>query len=308
MKNSKIFVKTLLASIVSLSFVTSALANSSIPNDNQTRVHMVNNIEVVDIVNPDDRGFSFNNFKEFNVNEPGMVLNNSVNGTVSQLAGQLNKNSNLSKPARVIVSNVTGGNFTQLKGMLEVAGDRAAILIANPNGIVANGASFSNTNHVQLSTSTHAIVNKGDPATFQLIGGKVVIGEKGIDSTNVDNLTIESRAIDLNGMITGKTVSLDTNSILAGTGIGNPEISIDTGALGGIYANKIIVKSNEKGTGVNLSNLTGTESLLAEVRGTANLSGQFRGDNSLFIFANKLNKENATFKTNGFPIVVEADI
>ena len=39
-------------------------------------------------------------------------------------------------------------------GILEVAGDSAAIIIANPNGIVCGGCSFANTDKVDLITGT----------------------------------------------------------------------------------------------------------------------------------------------------------
>ena len=38
--------------------------------------------------------------------------------------------------------------------MLEVAGDSAAIIIANPNGIICDACSFANTDKLDLITGT----------------------------------------------------------------------------------------------------------------------------------------------------------
>ncbi|MFQ9935423.1 MAG: filamentous hemagglutinin N-terminal domain-containing protein [Phascolarctobacterium faecium] len=67
-----------------------------------------------------------------------MVFNNSQNVINTQLAGSISGNSNLTNGhAGIILNEVTGSNPSALNGMLEIAGQNASLIIANPNGINA---------------------------------------------------------------------------------------------------------------------------------------------------------------------------
>ena len=74
----------------------------------------------------------------------------------SSLAGTIAGNPNYaaSDSASLILNQITSNNPSYLGGMLEVAGDSAAIIIANPNGIVCDGCSFANIDKVDLITGT----------------------------------------------------------------------------------------------------------------------------------------------------------
>ncbi|AKM32695.1 hypothetical protein AB870_09210 [Pandoraea faecigallinarum] len=79
-------------------------------------------------------GVSHNTYTSFNVERAGATLNNAgVN-------------------ARTIVNEVTGTAPSLIQGQIAVAGPRANVVLANPNGITVNGGSFVNTGHVALST------------------------------------------------------------------------------------------------------------------------------------------------------------
>ncbi|AJC23301.1 hypothetical protein RO07_12355 [Pandoraea pulmonicola] len=79
-------------------------------------------------------GVSHNTYTSFNVDRAGATLNNAgVN-------------------ARTIVNEVTGTAPSLIQGQIAVAGPRANVVLANPNGITVNGGSFVNTGHVALST------------------------------------------------------------------------------------------------------------------------------------------------------------
>ncbi|WP_042570509.1 filamentous hemagglutinin N-terminal domain-containing protein, partial [Ralstonia solanacearum] len=54
--------------------------------------------------------------------------------------------------ARIIVNQVTSTQPSTLRGYLEVAGPRAEVVIANPNGILVNGGGFINTSRATLTT------------------------------------------------------------------------------------------------------------------------------------------------------------
>ena len=54
-----------------------------------------NGVPIVNISTPNDRGVSINEFKEYNVDEKGQILNNADNVGRSYLGGLINANPNL---------------------------------------------------------------------------------------------------------------------------------------------------------------------------------------------------------------------
>ena len=89
-----------------------------------------NGVPVIEIANPNSKGLSHNRFSEFDVQQPGVIFNNSrVNG-VSQLGGAVLLNPNLQRTATAILTEVTGNKPSSLAGTLEVFGDKADLLIA----------------------------------------------------------------------------------------------------------------------------------------------------------------------------------
>ena len=113
-------------------------------------------IDIINIAQPDSNGLSNNSYSDFNISSSGLVFNNSSSAVSSSLAGTIAGNPNYaaSDSASLILNQITSNNPSYLGGMLEVAGDSAAIIIANPNGIVCDGCSFANTDKVDLITGT----------------------------------------------------------------------------------------------------------------------------------------------------------
>ncbi len=67
-----------------------------------------NGVPIVNIANPNAQGLSHNRFKEYNVDQKGLILNNSCATTVkTQLAGYIYGNKNLTSNAKVILNEVT---------------------------------------------------------------------------------------------------------------------------------------------------------------------------------------------------------
>ncbi|MBD2804784.1 filamentous hemagglutinin N-terminal domain-containing protein [Xenorhabdus sp. ZM] len=181
-KNTTYFVKLASFSLVSLLFSTnSAFSGGIIPNDANTQVKNINNVPVVNIATPTLSGMSRNTYKEFNIEKQGLILNNSLDVISSELAGQLDKNPNLkNRSAALIVNEVVGGNQSQLLGALEVVGDKAKVIIANPNGIRVNGVNFINNNEFTLTTGKPTF-NKKDLLTLDVTKGNITVGEKGLE-------------------------------------------------------------------------------------------------------------------------------
>ncbi|MFC3393727.1 DUF637 domain-containing protein [Brenneria rubrifaciens] len=270
-------------------------------------------VPVVNIATPNAAGISHNTYQDFNVGTPGAVLNNSTVAGKSPLAGQLEANPALKgHPADLIINEVTGTARSQLQGKLEVFGNKANVLIANPNGITCDGCGFINTPGVTLTTGKPQLDKQGALDALAVRQGSVVIGPGGLDAGTQDYVDIISRAAELNGKINAANLSLTlgANRVnvadgsvtpIAGQG-DTPPLAVDTKALGGMYADKIRLVATEEGVGVNLGNLTSTRQGI-----TLSANGQLRlGDASAKSDLN-LNAQQTDIDP-GAKVVAERDI
>ncbi|SEP27465.1 two-partner secretion domain-containing protein [Propionispora vibrioides] len=230
-------------------------------------INEVNQVTVVDIAAPNANGLSHNLYTDFNVNVNGLVLNNALQSTNSVLAGTIQANANLQgSAANIIVNEVTGSNRTNLNGRLEVAGPQAAVIIANPNGITGDGFGFINTSRVSLVTGTPNIDDSGNLASFNVNRGDVAIQGQGLSEDNpATKLDILTRASKINAevwadeihVVTGTNKinypDLTTSELSAAPLSDTPSVALDVGAVGGMYAGKIMLIGTEKGLGVSVN-------------------------------------------------------
>ena len=236
-------------------------------NGNSQVIIKPGNVPVVNIATPNGAGISHNTYKDFNVGTPGAVLNNATQGGKTQLGVDIiNGNPNFKgKPADLIINEVTGGSRSELQGKLEVFGNKANVMIANPNGISCDGCGFINTPGVTLTTGKPQFDKQGALEALEVKKGTVIIGGKGLEGNAQDYVDIISRATTLNGKINAKNLSLTqganrvsfkdgTVKPIKGDGA-KPQLAVDTKVLGGMYANKIRLVANEDGVGVNLNNI-----------------------------------------------------
>src|SRR5262245_5780599 len=78
-----------------------------------------NGVPMIDIVKPNGKGLSHNKYNDFNIDTPGLILNNSdQEAATSHLGGLTPGNPNLVKsgPATVILNEVTSTNRSALNG------------------------------------------------------------------------------------------------------------------------------------------------------------------------------------------------
>lgn len=230
-----------------------------------------NGVPVVDIATPNGAGVSHNLYQDFNVAQPGVILNNATGQlTQTQLGGLIQNNPHLTgAPANVIINEVVGANPSQLQGYLEVAGQQAGVVVANPNGLTCDGCGFINTPNVTLSTGKPVLDAHGQLQMLDVKQGALTVGGKGLDGSRQASVDLIARAVQLNGALHGKevnviaganTVNRQTGEIHAQQGDGTvPEVAIDTAAMGGMYAGKIRLVSTEQGVGVNLANAVATQ-------------------------------------------------
>ncbi|MGF6810169.1 filamentous hemagglutinin [Paraburkholderia sp. Clong3] len=229
------------------------------PNVIQTR----NGLPQVDINKASNAGVSINTYSQFDVQKNGAILNNSPVITNTQLAGQVSGNPNLSpgQSARIILNQVNSNSPSQLRGYLEVAGNRAEVVVANGSGIVVDGGGFINTTRGILTTGTPMLDAGGNLSGFNVTGGMITVQGAGLDATNIDQVDLISRAVEANAAIRANDLNVITGAnqvnhdTLAATPIAGsgaaPGVSIDVSQLGGMYANRIVLVSNEYGVGVS---------------------------------------------------------
>ena len=281
-----------------LTFAAEILPDTSAPISQQPLVmETASGHPLVQIAPPSAGGVSMNLYTFFNVPERGAILNNSYNLSNTELAGYVQGNPSLmGGAARIIVNEVTSANPSELRGFLEVAGDRAGVVIANPNGILADGAGFLNTARVTLATGRTAMDAAGNLATLRIDDGKVVITGKGLSAKGVDSAELYARAIEINAglwaeharLVTGaNTIRYESGDISPTLDAENaPAYALDLSAIGGMYANRIALVGTEKGLGVNLEGqITSTQATSLDVNGNLKTSGNLYSDGTTSIRA-----------------------
>ncbi len=237
------------------------VADPGAPRGQQpTVLNAANGVPLVNIQTPSAGGVSRNTYGQFDVNQQGAVLNNARTSTQTQLGGWVQGNPWLATgTARVILNEVNSSNPSRLRGYVEVAGDRAQVVIANPAGISCDGCGFINSNRVTLTTGT-PILNGGNLDGYRVQNGTVSITGGGLDTSRADYTDIIARSVQVNAGIWANTlkVSAGANEVsadhaqttaIAATGPA-PSYGIDVASLGGMYAGKITLVGTEAGVGV----------------------------------------------------------
>lgn len=245
-----------------------AVAAALTPTGQTTVDRAGNGVPVVNIATPNGAGISHNQFGEYNVGKEGLILNNGTDRlTRTQLGGLIQNNPNLQagREAKGIINEVTGASRSQLQGYTEVAGKAANVMVANPYGITCNGCGFINIPNVTLTTGKPQFDASGNLQALEVTKGAITVEGQGLDASKSDALSIIARATEVNAAIHANdlTVTAGANRVgadgsvrpIAGEGAA-PVVAVDTGALGGMYANRIRLVSSETGVGVNLGNLT----------------------------------------------------
>ena len=240
-----------------------AVADAKAPANNKPTIETTaNGLPLVQIATPSAAGVSRNQYQQFDIGQRGLILNNANAVTNTQLAGYIYGNPNLTNGlARIILNEVTGSGISQLNGYLEVGGQKAQVVIANPNGIAVNGFGFINTSRGVLTTGTPLFGGSGSLDAFRVTGGQISVQGMGLDAGTTNRAELISRTVSANAGIWAKDLSVITGSnkvdyeTLHTEKIAQQEegitVALDVGALGGMYANKIKLIGTEKGVGVN---------------------------------------------------------
>ena len=246
-------------------WIPMALANPVVPDQGKLGPKIEearNGMTVVNINTPNDKGLSHNQYNAFNVDEKGLILNNANRPVNTELAGYIMGNPNLVGPtANTILNEVTGTSSTSMNGALEVAGDKAHVIVANPNGISVNNGTFINASSATLTTG-NPMINNGSVTGYNVQQGVITVGEKGLNASKTARTDMLAEAVKLNGkvwaqdtqVVTGKNdISVDatgkvTNAHKTGE---SSQVGLDVAAIGGMYANSMYLVGTNDGFGVN---------------------------------------------------------
>ncbi len=252
------------------------VADPAAPRGQQATVlRTANGLPQVDIRTPSPAGVSRNSYSQFDVTARGAILNNSRTSTPTQQAGWVQGNPWLAAaPARIILNEVNSSNPSLLQGHVEVAGQRAEVVIANPSGIVVNGGGFINASRATLTTGSPWFGPGGSLDGFSVREGRILIQGDGLNATGTDYTALLARVMRVEGgvwapelrVVTGvNDVSADgaqvspvadEAALRAGPARGThtaakvPARAIDVAQLGGLYAGRIFLIATEAGVGV----------------------------------------------------------
>lgn len=260
-------------------FASNIVVDTSFKN-NTHLTQSQNNIDIINIATPNSAGISNNFYTDFNVEQKGAILNNILSKELlgnTQLAGFINSNPNLdSVNAKLILNQVTGSDISKLLGYLEIAGNKADILLANPNGITCANCGFINAGNVTLATS---ILSKEEierlnslkeytnstPIFLSIKHGDIVV--EALDGRSINSLTLLAKAMSVKNSLQTQNlrVVLGANNISLSPAallyepikIGENEnaLALDVAYLGSIVANKIFIVATDKGVGIKNSGL-----------------------------------------------------
>ncbi|WP_284144898.1 hemagglutinin repeat-containing protein [Pectobacterium colocasium] len=225
-----------------------------------------NGVPVINIATPNSAGISHNQYQDFNVDKPGLILNNgTAQLNPTQLGGLIQNNPNLKgKAADAIINEVVSSNRSTLAGYLEVGGKQASVIVANPNGITCDGCGFINTPQVTLTTGKPQLDAQGNLQHIDVKRGDITLTGQGLDASKSDYLSLIARTAQIDAglnandtrIVLGANQVDATGKVTAQSADSGVKVALDTGALGGMYTNRIKLVSSDKGVGVNVGNLS----------------------------------------------------
>lgn len=295
---------------------------SAAGNQQPTIINSANGTPQVNIQTPNNQGVSHNKYSQFDVDSKGVILNNSHNATQTQLGGMVNGNPWLAKSeAKIILNEVNSRNPSQLNGVLEVAGKKAQIVIANPAGITCDGCGFINANRTTLTTGTPQF-NNGQISGYDVNQGEIVIQGRGMDSTGQDSTDIIARAVKVNAGVWANELNVTAGRNLIDAahqsinskvtdGSARPKLAVDVAQLGGMYAGKIRLIGTETGVGVRNAGTIGASagSVIMTADGRIENSGTINSAQDLTISSSGgIQNSGTQYASGNTRLTTQADV
>ena len=238
-------------------------------------------VPVINIPSPNAQGLSVSQFQNLSVGAEGLIFNNSLSAGTSLTGGQVGADPNLAgRTASTILAQVTatGSQYASvIAGPLEIFGNTAALIIANPNGIsVPGGTALTNISNLTLTTGTPQFIMAagGTPTSYANAGalaysvnsGNITInGPAGNNGTpgagiagTVGNLDVIGQTVNVNAplnanqrvnIITGNQLVTPTSSDTTGTTWGTSSNGgTNTAAGAGLSAGSYAIDASQYGS------------------------------------------------------------
>lgn len=274
------------------------IADQNAPRNQQpTVLNAGNGVPLINIQTPSAAGVSRNTYSQFDVGSQGAIVNNARANVQTQLGGWVQGNPWLaSGTARVVLNEVNSNSPSQLRGFIEVAGDKAQVVIANAAGITCDGCGFLNATRATLTTGTAQFQN-GVLDSFRVTGGTVRIEGAGLDGSRIEYTDIIARAVEVNAALWANDLSVSTgpgeykldraghtSTPVSGTA---PSFGVDVSQLGGMYAGRIVLVGTEGGVGVRNAGTIGASAgeVLVDINGMLTNAGQVSAAGKLAVQA-----------------------
>ena len=310
-----------------LIFISAATAQTlPITSDGSTNTQVTQTASGIDQVNiaaPNSSGLSHNKFTDYNVNSAGQIINNfsssSNNALAStQIGGLVTANPNLanSGSAKIILNEVTSGNVSQLLGYTEIAGTKADLILANPNGIACSSCGFINTARLFMVAGSSDFDSSGnlgfnlkeqvDPNLYVPL---ITIDGLGLDISRTSSTDIIASSVKLLSSIYGS----DNSTFTIQTGGGRYDFTskeiagdnsqkntqavfaIDVSAFAKIQSGQIYLIATKKGVGVNMA---------AEILASSTVNIDANGD----VYYSKISAgDTATLKSSATIQSIDSD-
>lgn len=282
--------------------------------------HAQNGVPVVNIQAPSNAGVSHNTYQHFNVDRQGLVLNNSGQVVATQQGGYIAGNPNITgNGARIILNEVTSTSRSQLNGFTEVAGRRAEVIIANPNGITCNGCGFINTSRGTLTTGTPVFGASGNLDALRVTRGDIRIEGEGLNASYTERLDLIARQVSANAKVWANELNVvaganqvSRDNLATTTIVGDgaaPGLALDSSALGGMYVNTIRLIATEAGVGVrNDGEIASAGSFEFNAAGDVVLTGRTTAGGSLALQARSVNNSGTLAAQNHLGIRAASDL
>ncbi|TXI32685.1 MAG: filamentous hemagglutinin N-terminal domain-containing protein, partial [Niabella sp.] len=259
--------------LATLSVFAQIIADPNAPGQQQPTVGVTaNGIPQINIQTPNAAGVSHNQYQQLDVQAQGAILNNSRETVQTQLGGYISGNPHLlqSGPATTILNEVNSSDPSVLRGFIEVAGQKANVIVANPSGITCDGCGFINAHRSTLTTGVPQFNNGGSLEAYRVTSGMINILGQGMLDPNVNYSAVLARAIEINAKIHANRLTAITSAnhipvdpnhpsqlgppvpIAANPDHNKPLFALDVAELGSIYAKHIYLIGNEEGLGIRL--------------------------------------------------------
>lgn len=280
-----------ISGLIFIHYIQPALAENLTPVPGGALISREQGVPVVGIVAPNGAGVSHNQFYDYNVERQGLVLNNSLVPGMSQLAGQLGANSQFNgRDASLILNEVISRNASSIAGAQEIFGRAADYVLANPNGINVNGASFINTPRASFVVGSPEL-EEGRLARLNTFNasGDLQVGQLGLYN-NGGAIDLLAPRVTTDGEISAQnTLNLTLGRNQLDYLSGNVEQSrsepgsqqrVDAQLFGAMRAGRINIVSTADGAGVRIAApITSRADLKIESAGDLEITGKTRPNN-----------------------------